>query len=65
MRVILARSNQKKQLSPEIKNLFNAVRQKIETVNGQLSEQFRIEKNHAHTFWVLITQLYTKVTLIP
>ncbi len=65
MRAILARSNQKKQFSPEIKNLFNAVRQKIETVNGQLSEQFRIEKNYAHTFWVLITQLYTKVTLIP
>jgi hypothetical protein len=58
----LPRSNQKRQLSPEIQHLFNAVRQMIETVNGQLSEQFRIEKNHAHTFWGLVTRLYTKLT---
>lgn len=58
----LPRSNQKEQLSPEIKHLFNAVRQIIETVNGQLSEQFNIEKNHAHTFWGLMARLYTKLT---
>lgn len=58
----LPRSNQKKQLSSEIRHLFNAVRQIIETVNGQLSEQFNIEKNHAHTFWGLMTRLYTKLT---
>ena len=58
----LPRSNQKKQLAPEIRHLFNAVRQMIETVNGQLSEQFHIEKNHAHTFWGLVTRLYTKLT---
>jgi hypothetical protein len=58
----LPRSNQKKQLPSEIRHLFNAVRQIIETVNGQLSEQFNIEKNHAHTFWGLITRLYTKLT---
>ena len=46
----------------EIRHLFNAVHQMIETVNGQLSEQFQIEKNHAHTFWDLITRLYTKLT---
>ena len=58
----LPRSNQKKQRSPAIKHLFNAVRQIIETVNGQLSEQFNIETNHAHTFWGLCTRLYTKLT---
>ena len=58
----LPRKNQKQQLLPEIQHLFNAVRQMIETVNGQLSEQFHIEKNHAHTFWGLVTRLYTKLT---
>ena len=56
------RSNQKKQLSPQVQHLFNAVRQMIETVNGQLSEQFHLETNHAHTFWGLVARLYTKLT---
>jgi hypothetical protein len=58
----LPRRNQKKQLPAETQHLFNAVRQMIETVNSQLSEQFQIEKNHAHTFGGLITRLYTKLT---
>lgn len=58
----LPRKNQKQQYPAEIQRLFNAVRQTIETVNGQLSEQFGIEKNHAHTFWGLVTRLYTKLT---
>jgi hypothetical protein len=58
----LPRRNQKRQVPPEIKRLFNAVRQTIETVNGQLSEQFNIETNHAHTFWGLCTRLYSKLT---
>lgn len=58
----LPRRNQKQQVSAQVKHLFNAVRQKIETVNGQLSEQFNIETNHAHTFWGLCTRLYTKLT---
>jgi len=58
----LPRRNQKKQLPSEIKRRFNAIRQVIETVNGQLSEQFHIEKNHAHTFWGLVTRLLTKLT---
>lgn len=58
----LPRRNQKKPLSPSLKHLFNAVRQLIETVNGQLSEQFNIEINHAHTFRGLCTRLYTKLT---
>ena len=58
----IPRRNQKKQISPYWKQVYNAIRQIIETVNGQLSEQFNIEKNHAHTFWGLCTRLYTKLT---
>lgn len=58
----LPRRNQKQQLPREIQRLFNSVRQIIETVNGQLSEQFNVETNHAHTFWGLCTRLYTKLT---
>ena len=58
----IPRRNQKQQLSSTVKRLFNAARQIIETVNGQLSEQFNIETNHAHTFWGLCTRLYTKLT---
>ena len=36
-------------------------RQIIEVVNSQLSEQFKIERNHAHTFRGLVTRLYTKL----
>jgi hypothetical protein len=41
---------------------LNGRRQIIETVNGQLVEQFQIETNHAHTFWGLCTRLWTKLT---
>ena len=58
----ITRRNQKLQLPASIKRLFNAVRQIIETVNGQLSNQFNIEINHAHSFWGLCTRLYTKLT---
>ena len=34
----------------------------IETVNNQLSEQFDIERNRAHSFWGLCARLYTKLT---
>ena len=47
--------------SPAMQHLFNSVRQMIETVNAQLSNQFNIEVNHAHTFWGLCTRLYTKL----
>ena len=57
----LPRRNQKKQLPPDVRRMFNAVRQMIETVNGQLTEQFHIETNHAHTFWGLCTRLHTKL----
>jgi len=58
----IPRRNQKSQLSAAGKKRHNAIRQIIETVNGQLSEQFNIEQNHAHTFWGLCTRLYTKLT---
>lgn len=57
----LPRRNQKRQLSPVVRRLINSVRQIIETVNGQLTEQFYIEINHAHTFWGLCTRLHTKL----
>lgn len=58
----IPRANQKKQASPAYAHLHNAVRQLIETVNSQLSGQFAIEKNFAHTFWGLCTRLYSKLT---
>jgi hypothetical protein len=58
----LPRRNQKEQLPPATRRLFNSVRQIIETVNGQLAAQFNIETNHAHTFWGLCTRLYAKLT---
>jgi hypothetical protein len=48
-------------VSPAVRRLINSVQQIIETVNGQLTEQFYIEINHAHTFWGLCTRLHTKL----
>jgi hypothetical protein len=58
----LPRRNQKRQLPESTRRLFSRVRQIIETVNGQLTEQFHIETNHAHSFWGLCTRLYSKLT---
>ena len=58
----LPRRNQRQQLPMVVQHLYNSVRQIIETVNAQLSTQFNIEVNHAHTFWGLCTRLYTKLT---
>jgi hypothetical protein len=58
----LRRKNQKEQLPPELCRLHNRVRQIIETVNGQLSEQFHLQLNHAHSFWGLCTRLLAKLT---
>jgi hypothetical protein len=57
----LPKRNQKNQVPKPVRKLFNAVRQIIETVNGQLAAQFNIETNHAHTFWGLCTRLLTKL----
>jgi IS5 family transposase len=58
----LPRKNQKVQVPSAVRRSFNAVRQIIETVNGQLTEQFTIEQNHAHTFRGLCARLITKLT---
>lgn len=58
----LPRRNQKQQVPRVVQQVINAARQIIETVNGQLTEQFHIEMNHAHTFWGLCTRLHTKLT---
>ena len=60
--ITIPRRNQKQQISRETKRWINQIRQIVETVNGQLSEQFHIKKNHAHTFWGLCTRLYSKLT---
>ena len=57
----LPKSNQP-QLPLALTRLHNSVRQIVETVNGQLTEQFNIETNHAHSFWGLCTRLYAKLT---
>jgi IS5 family transposase len=58
----LPRRNQKRQLPAAVQHRHNALRQIVETVNDQLTEQFHVEINHAHTFWGLCTRLYTKLT---
>jgi hypothetical protein len=55
------RSNQKEQLPAATQQLFNRLRQIIETVNGQLASQFNIETNLAHSFWGLAARLHTKL----
>jgi Transposase DDE domain len=60
--VTLPRRNQKQQLPKADKQRINSIRQIIETVNDQLTEQFKIETNHAYTFWGLCTRLYAKLT---
>lgn len=46
--VTLPRANQKHQVSGEVRRLFNQVRQIIETVNGQLTEQFQLVALQQH-----------------
>ena len=58
----LRRKNQKAQLPEFLTHTINKVRQIIETVNGQLTEQFGVERNRAHSFWGLCARLYTKLT---
>ena len=57
----IPRRNQQKQVPRTVRRLYNSIRQMIETVNAQLSNQFNIEVNYAHTFWGLCTRLYTKL----
>jgi Transposase DDE domain len=59
--VTSTRRTQQQQASPAVNRLINHARQIIEVVNSQLSEQFKIERNHAHTFAGLCTRLYSKL----
>ena len=56
------RRNQKQQISKQTQRGMNQMRQIVETVNGQLTQQFHIQKNQAHTFWGLCTRVYAKLT---
>jgi hypothetical protein len=56
------RRNQTAPLPAAVGHTLNQCRQIVETVNGQLDEQFHIEENHAHTFAGLCARLYTKLT---
>lgn len=56
------RKNQRTQLPPTLTRWSSRVRQIIETINGQLTDQFTIERNYAHSFWGLCARLYTKLT---
>lgn len=58
----IPRRNEKRHLPAVITRLLNAQRQIIETVHDQLTEQFGMATNHAHSFWGLCTRLYTKQT---
>jgi IS5 family transposase len=60
--VTVPRRNQKQHVSAAGRRLINGVRQIVETVNGQLVEQFHIETNHAYSFEGLCARLYTKLT---
>lgn len=55
------RRTQHHQASATVNRLVNHARQIVEVVNSQLSEQFKIERNHAHTFSGLVTRLYSKL----
>ena len=60
--ITLPRRNQKQQISRQTKQWINKIRQMVETVNGQLTQQFHIQNNHAHSFWGVCTRLYAKLT---
>jgi hypothetical protein len=58
----IPRANQQRTLPDIVRKTFSAVRQIIETVNGQLAEQFHLERNHAYTFRGLCARLLAKLT---
>ena len=60
--ITIPRRNQKQQISRQTKRWINQIRQIVETVNRQLSQQFHIQNNHAHSFWGVCTRLYAKPT---
>jgi hypothetical protein len=61
----LPRRNQRRQGPPTTRRLVNGALQIIETVTSQLAEEFRIEVNHAQSFWGPTARLLTKLTAHP
>lgn len=57
----VTRRDQKQQLPAALALQLNRVRQIVETVNGQLTDQLGIAAHHAHTFWGLCARLSTKL----
>lgn len=58
----LPRRNESRQVPVALRRLLHAQRQISETMHDQLTEQFDISVNHAHSFGGLCTRLYTKLT---
>jgi hypothetical protein len=58
----LKRKNQPVQYPPEVEQGLKKTRRLIETVIGQLVEQFHLAKVRAKTLWGLMARLYTKLT---
>ncbi len=58
----IPRRNEQRWVPSPVARLLNAQRQIVETVHDQLTEQFHVSTNHAHSFWGLCTRLITKVT---
>lgn len=56
------KANQRTQHDPNVTHMLHQARQIIETVNGQLQEQFHLETNHAYILSGLCARLYTKLT---
>ncbi len=56
------RRNQRAQWPDEYRKPFQDARRMIETVNSQLTEQFKLERNYAHSFWGLCSRIGTKLT---
>lgn len=55
------RRDQKRRLPPALARALNGARQIVETVNDQLTAQFHVEVNHAHTLAGLCARLQTKL----
>lgn len=57
----LRRKNQHEQLPAATRQAVTRLRQIIETVNSQLTEQWHIDRNRAHTFHGLCARLHSKL----
>lgn len=57
-----SRVNQHQQLPAPLQRCVKRLRQIVETVNGQLVAQFKVAENRAHSYWGLVSRLYSKLT---